>query len=357
MFFGIGGCVVLWPAISPLQPSRLHDGWNAIAATLRLARLRRASWPRSTSRPARPCRRPGTGATRFGVMVAGSWLFAYTYWITFIAGEVKRPDKTIILANLFAILVPGVFMIWTGARPVQHGAASTSSRPPVRRQQRRRPRGLHRALEHATSSACCAMVDQNKIARCSSSVLSFLAFDLWWVALSYLAFPRIIFAWGMDRMGPKWFTDINPRFASPVKNHVLCFVLGQIMIAIYIFWQQRRDAEPGRHRPADLLGVRRHRHRRAALPVREAGRRGIWDASPYKTWKLPRSPGGDARRASSTSSTSASWRTTSSSCRRPTLEGFTNDSIMPHRGHVGRSASSGTSSGSSAARAWASTCP
>ena len=39
--------------------------------------------------------------------------------------------------------------------------------------------------------------------------LSFLLFDLWWVALSYLAFPRIICAWGMDRMGPKWFTDVN----------------------------------------------------------------------------------------------------------------------------------------------------
>ena len=34
------------------------------------------------------------------------------------------------------------------------------------------------------------------------AALSFLAFDLWWVALSYLAFPRIIFAWGMDRIGP-----------------------------------------------------------------------------------------------------------------------------------------------------------
>ena len=48
----------------------------------------------------------------FGVMVAGSWLFAYSYCITFIAGEVKRPDKTIILSNLFAIIVPGVFMLW-----------------------------------------------------------------------------------------------------------------------------------------------------------------------------------------------------------------------------------------------------
>src|SRR5512139_3363414 len=47
-----------------------------------------------------------------GVMVAGSWLFAYSYCITFIAGEVKRPDKTIIFANLSAILVPAFFMLW-----------------------------------------------------------------------------------------------------------------------------------------------------------------------------------------------------------------------------------------------------
>ena len=50
----------------------------------------------------------------FGVMVAGSWLFAYAYCITFIAGEVKRPDKTIILSNLAAVLVPAFFMTLAG---------------------------------------------------------------------------------------------------------------------------------------------------------------------------------------------------------------------------------------------------
>jgi APA family basic amino acid/polyamine antiporter len=38
-----------------------------------------------------------------GVMVAGSWLFAYSYCITFIAGEVKRPDKS------WAIYLPSWF--------------------------------------------------------------------------------------------------------------------------------------------------------------------------------------------------------------------------------------------------------
>ncbi len=37
-------------------------------------------------------------------------------------------------------------------------------------------------------------------------------------------------------MGPKWFVDINPRFASPIKTHVLLLIITQILIAVYIFW-------------------------------------------------------------------------------------------------------------------------
>ena len=62
---------------------------------------------------------------------------------------------------------------------------------------------------------------------------SHVAFTLWWLALSHVAFPRILIAWGMDRMGPKWFTDINPKFTSPVKNHLLCFVLGEALLVLY----------------------------------------------------------------------------------------------------------------------------
>jgi amino acid transporter len=128
------------------------------------------------------------------------------------------------------------------------------------------------------------MVNQNKILL-FISVLSFLAFDLWYVALSYLAFPRIVFAWGMDRMGPKWFTDINPRFASPVKNHVLCFILGQIMIAVYIFW--KNETMQGLAVTAleifSVFGVTAI----AALIFPYSKRaRGIWDASPYRTWNI-----------------------------------------------------------------------
>ena len=220
----------------------------------------------------------------FGVMVAGSWLFAYSYCITFIAGEVKRPDKSIILANLFAIIVPAVFMILVAA-------------------------GLYTLVDFNFLSAAAwvdnngtdaiagynlpwsphfvglaAVVNQNPVLLFLMA-FSFLLFTLWWVALSYLAFPRIIFAWGMDRMGPKWFTDVNPRFASPIKNYILCFVLAEILIAVYTFYLpfQEQGLSVTALAIFSVFGVTAIA---AAIFPFSRRSRGIWEASPYRKWKL-----------------------------------------------------------------------
>ncbi len=283
MLLGIGGCAVLLAAICFYNKADFVAGWNNIAqqyGSLDYAGFFAAA--QAEAGGAIP--KTWNWFDTFGVMVAGSWLFAYSYCITFIAGEVKRPDKTIILSNLFAIIVPGVFMLWAAvglyhmvdfqffsATQFVDNAGTTL--------------GDKYTVPWSTSFiGLLAMVNQNKILL-FIAVMSFLAFNVWWIALSYLAFPRILFAWGMDRMGPKWFTDINPRFASPVKNHILCFVLGQIMIAVYIFWQN--EAMQGLAVTAleifSVFGVTAV----AALLFPYVKRsKGIWDASPYKTWKL-----------------------------------------------------------------------
>ena len=287
MVFGIGGCAVLLAAISyyavKLGQTGFVDSWNATAAAY--GSIDYAGFLAAAGEEAGGAM-PTTWNwfDTFGVMVAGSWLFAYSYCITFIAGEVKRPDKTIILSNLFAIIVPGVFMLWAAialyglvkfdffsATQFVDNAGSDLG-------------GAYTVPWSTNFLGLLGMVTTNKLIM-FISVLSFLAFNLWWIALSYLAFPRIIFAWGMDRMGPKWFTDINPRFASPVKNHVLCFALGQIMIAVYVFWQN--EAMQGLAVTAleifSVFGVTAI----AALLFPYVKRaKGIWDASPYKTWKL-----------------------------------------------------------------------
>jgi basic amino acid/polyamine antiporter, APA family len=217
----------------------------------------------------------------FGVMVAGSWLFAYSYCITFIAGEVKRPDKSIILSNLFAIILPAVVMILVAV-------------------------GLYRLVDFDFLTAT-AWVDQNGLEGYNMPwsphfvglaaivmhnkfllflmAFSFLLFTIWWLALSYLAFPRILFAWGMDRMGPKWFTSVNARFASPVKNYILGFVLAEILIALYVFYLP--FSEQGLSVTAleifSVFGVTAI----AALVFPFSKRsKGIWESSPYRKWKF-----------------------------------------------------------------------
>jgi basic amino acid/polyamine antiporter, APA family len=216
-----------------------------------------------------------------GVMVAGSWLFAYSYCITFIAGEVKRPDKTIILGNLFAVLVPAVFMIWLAAV-------------------------LYRTVGFEFLSAT-AWVDNNggmagysvpwmpnfvgfaaMLTRSPFMLIlmasSFILFNIWYVALSYLAFPRILFAWGMDRMGPKWFTDIDYRFATPVKNHILCFILGEIAIGLYAYrGQPIQGLSVTGLEIVSVFGVTAIAA--VIFPyVKKVGH--IWEASPYRKWKV-----------------------------------------------------------------------
>ncbi len=220
----------------------------------------------------------------FGVMVAGSWLFAYSYCITFIAGEVKRPDKSIILSNLFAIVVPAIFMILTAIglyTLVDFNFLSASA-----------------WVDNAGTDAIvgynmpwsphfvglAAVVNSNPVVLFLMA-FSFLLFTLWWVALSYLAFPRIIFAWGMDRMGPKWFTDVNARYASPVKNYILCFFIAEFLIALYVFWlnEPMQGLSVTALEIFSVFGVTA-----IAAAIFPFSRRSkhIWEASPYRKWNL-----------------------------------------------------------------------
>ena len=218
-----------------------------------------------------------------GVMVAGSWLFAYSYCITFIAGEVKRPDKTIILGNLFAILVPAFFMLWLAIvlyRVVDFQFLSATAYVDS---------SLGGSLGGYALSwsphymGLAAILNSNPILLIMMAG-SFILFNIWYVALSYLAFPRILFAWGMDRMGPKWFADIDYRWATPVKNHILCFFLGEIGIAIYSFW---KNPMTGLSITAlEVVSVFGVTAIAATIFPYVKKVRHIWDASPYKNWKV-----------------------------------------------------------------------
>ncbi|HOU28144.1 MAG TPA: APC family permease [Thermoleophilia bacterium] len=283
MTIGIGGCAILCVVLS-VKAGGFQEAWNSMAA--QHGSLDYTSFIAAVEKYAGEAM-PTTWNwfDSLGVMVAASWAFAYAYCMAFIAGEVKRPDKTIILANLFAVVVPGIFCLWTAIALYQVDFNFLSA-----------------AFYADNLENYAWTIEGYKLPFSSNYVglgfimapykllgiiyaLSYMAFALWWVALSYLAFPRIIFAWGMDRMGPKWFTDINPRFASPVKNHILCLILGEIGIALYVFWTNsplQGLAVTGLE-VVTVFGVTAI----AALvfPYRKRAR-GVWESSPYRNWRL-----------------------------------------------------------------------
>jgi len=221
-----------------------------------------------------------------GCMVAGSWLFIYGYAIAFIAGEVKRPEKTLIWGNLFATELPGVLFLFLVL-------------------------GLYKTVGFPFLSAT-AWVDETGAALAGFSLpwsphfmslgavitqnpfllgliaISFIIYSIWFVVLSYLAFPRILFAWGMDRMGPNWFTDINVRTSTPIKNMVLLFVLGEIGLLLYALGPNLfLGLSVTSLEIVTVFGITAV----AALLFPYVKRaRHIWEASPYKNWVFLKVP-------------------------------------------------------------------
>ena len=288
MVLGIAGCVVILLVFSFTTHDAFIQAWNNLATQYGsldyngfLASARSAIEGAGDVLP-----KTWNWYDTLGVMVAGSWLFAYSYCITFIAGEVKRPDKTIILANLSAILIPAAFMLWLAVvlyRTVGFEFLSATAWVD----------NSGTALAGYTFPwapnfvGLAAIINHNWFV-VFMMALSFIVFNLWWVALSYLAFPRILFAWGMDRMGPKWFADIDYRWASPVKNHILCFVLGEIGILLYtIFQNQMSGLSVTGLEIVSVFGVTAVA---AAIFPFSKKAKNIWDSSPYKKWKILRIP-------------------------------------------------------------------
>lgn len=282
----VGGVAILI-VLSVTSHQSFVASWNALAvhySSLDFDTF--LTTARSTMAQAGVTLAPGfTLRDTLGVMVAGSWLFAYSYCITFIAGEVKRPDKTIILANLTAVLVPAFFMIWLAAA-LYHtvGAQFLAASAYVDNGITNGTVLTGYAFPWPPNFVGFAAVITRNPALLILMGSSFILFNIWYVALSYMAFPRILFAWGMDRMGPKWFSDIDYRWATPVKNHILCFVLGEIGIALYAFWQNPMTGlSVTGMEVVSVFGVTAIAA--TIFPyVKKVGH--IWESSPYKTWKI-----------------------------------------------------------------------
>lgn len=169
----------------------------------------------------------------FGMFPAVAWATAYGYQITFICGEVKRPQRNIVLGQVLAALIPGFFLSWFAVSLVNvmgqdflgaiaymdnewAGAAYENWTIPM----------------NFNTYTMISLLTENTVLQFIIGIV-FILFDVLWMPISYIAFSRATFAWGMDRLGPMWFTDVNPKYHSPVKNNLLMFVMSELGIVIY----------------------------------------------------------------------------------------------------------------------------
>ncbi len=115
--------------------------------------------------------------------------------------------------------------------------------------------------------------------------LTFLVTALWLVVVNLLMCQRALFAWGMDRMGPRWFTSISPRFASPVG--MLGFVAGISAFMSIAYWYLFPSVLSGLFASGmQLVSVFAVTAISAIIfPFRKKAAN-IWASSPFNQWKV-----------------------------------------------------------------------
>ncbi|RLI06984.1 hypothetical protein DRO32_04635 [Candidatus Bathyarchaeota archaeon] len=217
-----------------------------------------------------------------------SWLTIYGYIIAFIGGEVKNPRRNIILGQFFGMIWCALFTAWYSVVHVRcigyefmHAIGYVDNEWPDWYNLELSPNYIgmaclicdYKVKSHGLRVLCDFLMGSN-----------YLFFNWLWIPFSYIAFSRGLFAQAMDRVGPKWFTDIHPRFGQPVKLLILEFILSQIAITFWAFWPEY----------VAVSGIEGLQYAAvfattsiscAIFPFRKKVRH-IWEASPARDWKI-----------------------------------------------------------------------
>ncbi len=200
------------------------------------------------------------------------------YVVVYVGGEVKRPERGALIAGWSAMVVSaalgaGVFaaLYHTVGYPfLAAGAINTvigvQSYPP----------------SNSTALARIAVHGSRAVGIVTS--LTFILTSFWLMAILLITLSRAMFAWGMDRMGPRWFTSVNARTTTPVWNFLTYLVLCLIGLVIYRVWVPSLNLMVGVG--VFLIGAYLITGLSAlVLPYRKKTR-DIWNSSPYRGWKV-----------------------------------------------------------------------
>ena len=220
-----------------------------------------------------------------GMMLPVSWIAVYGYIITFIGGEIKSPRKNIFRAQILNAVVCVSFLLWVGLAYQRmlgwegiHALAWMAEEAP----------GWYAFPFMATYINVASMIVGFNVALGFIMAGSFIVADWLWIAFCYIAWSRAAFAWGMDRLGPRWFTDLSPRFGQPVKLLLAMLIVSQAALIHYCMNPEILGAIAVEN--MQLLSVFGVTAISCLIFPYIKKVRHIWDASPYKAWRIGKVP-------------------------------------------------------------------
>jgi amino acid transporter len=225
-------------------------------------------------------------AGTLGLVVVNAWWARYGLDLNVMAGEIKRPQRNIMIAQISSVVAPAIFvLIFAILVPNIIGndfmyALSVADNVGLDGYNMPFPAnyvGITRVFldTSTTLGAILAVI----------AALSFIICDYMYIPLGYVAASRIAVAWGMDRMGPKWFSEVSPKWASPVKNLTFFFIVSELGIALYCFGGAGpiSSLDCPATEGISLWGV-------TAIGamifpfVRKV--KSVWETSPYRNWRI-----------------------------------------------------------------------
>jgi amino acid transporter len=169
-----------------------------------------------------------------GLVPSVTWSVSYGFYIGYIGGEIKRPERNILIAQLLSALVPSIICAWAGyvfqnnlGYRFMGAVAYADNEAP----------DWYTMPFPANWANFAAILTDNPILKFLIG-FQFIVFNWLYLPISFLVFTRVLFAQALDNIGPRWFLDLSPRFGSPVKLYTLFFILSEIFISHYCFFPE-----------------------------------------------------------------------------------------------------------------------
>jgi amino acid transporter len=230
--FAIAATAFCYMAFYFTSHATFVDRWNAAAA--KYDSLDYAAFMKAVQSAAG---QPLTGGWTWSDSVGGiAGMFLIVIWawaICYVAGEIKRPSRAVFVACTATIVVSTVLcltaLIGYGRMldtPFQRAASWNALNGPVD--------GYNLPWDTSLNSMIFMAWGFNRGIAVLYAAAWIVAVIIMMVVILVFT-QRVVFAWSMDRMAPRFLAEVSPRWGTPLKGYAFLAAFGVATMILYTF--------------------------------------------------------------------------------------------------------------------------